>query len=119
MFPSQEDALKFLEDQNLDEARAKLLQELGRIPEAAAIHAKNGDMLKALKVLSAPASCSVDHARQMIEYLLTGLRRSLTLGAPPASSLIASGLLLHAARLDKSIMTKQETDEASPSHPFS
>ena len=40
MFPSKEDALEFLEEYGMDEAHIKLLIELGRIPEAAGIHAK-------------------------------------------------------------------------------
>jgi len=58
LFPCEEDALKFLENHNLDEAHTKLLTNLGRILEAAGIHAKNGDMLKAVRLLSAPATYS-------------------------------------------------------------
>ena len=102
----------------LDDARVKLLIDLGRILEAARVYAKNGNILKAVKILSAPATYSVDHARPMIEYLLTGLHRSLTLGILSASSPTASKLLIHADRLDRSVMTKQEIYEVSPSHPF-
>jgi hypothetical protein len=120
LFPakSKEDALRFLENHGLDEARVELLIDLGRIPEAAEILAKRGNMLKAVEILSAPATYSVDHVRPMIEYLLTGLRRGLTLGVLPISSPIASKLLVRAGRLDKSAMTKKEADEVSPSHPF-
>jgi len=102
----------------LDNARVELLMDLGRILEAAQIHAKNGNMLKAGRLLSEPATYSVDHARPMIDYLLTGLRQSLTLGVVPASSPTASKLLGLADRLDKTIMTEQEIDEVNPSHPF-
>jgi len=100
----------------MDEARIKLLIELGRIPEAAGIHAKNGDVLKAIEMLSAPAAHGVDHVRPMIEHLLAGLRRELTLGILPTSSPVAPKLLIFAKRLDKSAMTEHEVNEASPSH---
>ena len=116
MFPSKEDALEFLEEYGLDEACIELLIELGRIPEAAEIHVKNGDVLKAVEMLSMPAAHGVDHIRPMIEYLLTGLRRGLTLGVLPSSSPVTSKLLVLADRLDKTTMTAQEADEVSPSH---
>ncbi|KAF9642213.1 P-loop containing nucleoside triphosphate hydrolase protein, partial [Thelephora ganbajun] len=112
LFPSEKDALEFLGNWNLDEARLKLLIELGRILEAAEIHAKNNDMLKAVETLSKSAARGVDHMRPMIKYLLTGLRRGFTFGVPPSStSPTASRLLALADQLDKSIMTEQEVDE--------
>ena len=108
-----EDALEFLEDYDLDEARVKLLMELGRVTKAAAIHAKNGKILKAVEVLTTSVH-GVDHVRPMIEYLLTGLRRSLTLGVLPVSNPAASKLLVYADKLDNSAMTEQEVEEVSP-----
>ena len=110
-----EDALEFLEDYDLDEARAKLLVKLGKILKAAGIHAKNGNMLKAVEVLNA-SGCRVDHVRPSIEYLLTGLWRDLTLGVLPTSNSIASKLFALADRLERSAMTKQEVDEVCVSH---
>jgi len=104
-----------MEEHNLDEARIELLTDLGRIVEAAAVHAKNNDMLKAVMLLSAAATYSVDHVRPMIDYLLTGLRQGLTLGVPPMSNPITSKLLARVDRLDKTAMTKKELDEVSPS----
>ena len=112
-----DDALEFLEDYDLDEARLKLLMELGRVTKAAAIHAKNGNILKAVEVLTASVH-GVDHARPMIEYLLTGLRQSLTLGVLPTSNSTASKLLVYTDKLDSGAMTEQEVNEVSPSHPF-
>lgn len=117
MFPSGEDALKFLEDYDLDEARVSLLEELGRILEAADIHAKNGDILKAAEILTASATHNVDHVRPAIEFILTGLRRDLTLGVLPTYHSVVSDLLWFADRLDKSAMMEQEVDEVSLSHP--
>ena len=110
----------FLEKRpDLEDARVKLLIDVGRVLEAAEIYAKNGNMLKAVRILSAPATYSADHARRTIEYLLTGLRRSLTFGVHPGSNPTASKLLGYADRLDRSVMTEQEIDEVSLSHPFS
>ena len=97
-------------------ARVELLIGLSRILEAAGIYAENGNMLKAVRILSAPDTYCVDHARPMIDYLLVGLRQSLTLGVVPASNPTASRLLVHADRLDKSIMTESEIDEVNPFH---
>jgi len=114
-----EDALEFLEDYDLDEARVKLLMELGRVTKAAAIHAKNGNILKAVEILTA-SGLSVDHVRHAIEYLLTGLRRSLTLGVLPASNSTASKLLVYADKLDEGAITEQEANEVSlPIHSIS
>lgn len=106
---------------DLDDARVELLMGMGRIREAAAVRAEHGDMLKAVEILSAPATYSVDHVRPTIEYLLTGLRRGFTLGIIPTSGTIASKLLLHGNRLNESTisaMTERESNEVSPSHPF-
>ena len=115
LFDSEEDALEFLEEYDLDEARIKLLIRMGRILDAAETHAKDGDMLKAVEMLSTSAAHDIGHARQMIKYLLTGLQRGFTFGVLPKSSSAAVKLLVRADRLDKSAMTKQEADEVSPS----
>ena len=117
MFPSPEDALKFLKAYDLDEARVKLLEELGRVFEAADIHVKNGDILKAVEVLTTSATHNVDHVGPVIDFLLTEIWRDLTLGILPTSDSVVSELLRFADRLDKSAMTEQEIDEVSPSHP--
>ena len=109
-----EDALEFLEDYDLDEARVKVLKGLGRILKLAEIYVKN-DVLEAVEILSAPATYSGDHARPAIEYLLTGLRQGLTLGVLPESDSTVSKLLVLADRLDDRVMTGQEVNEASPS----
>jgi hypothetical protein len=118
LFESEEDALEFLEDYDLNEARVKLLIRSGRILDAAETHAKDGDMLKAVEMLSASAAHDIGHARQMIKYLLTGLQRGFTLGELPKSGSATVKLLVCADRLDKSAMTKQEADEVRPSHLF-
>ena len=118
LFPSEEDALEFLEDYELDEARIKLLKKLNRIPEAAEIHVENGDVLKAVEMLIASAVHNVDHVRLAVKHILIGLWRDLTLEVLPASNLVISKLLVLADRLDKSALTQQETDEVVSSPLF-
>ena len=118
LFSSDADALEFLEDYDLDEARAEILKGSGRVLESAGIHAQEGDMLKAVETLTASDVHSVDHVRPTIEYLLTGLWRGFTFGVLPTSTPIVSELLGLADRLDRRAMTKQEVDEVSCSHPF-
>ena len=117
MFSSEEDALKFLEGYDLDEARIKLLKELGRFLEAAGVHAKSGDMLKAVETLITSAH-NVAHVRPAIEYLLTGLWRGLTLGVLPGSNPVVLKILRLGNRVDKNAMAEQEIDEVSPSRPL-
>ena len=117
MFPSAEDALKFLEVHNLGEARIKLLEELGRVFEAADIHVKNGDILKAVEILTTSATHNIDLVRRVIDFILAEIWRDLTLGVLPTPNSVVSELLRFADRLDKSAMTEQEIDEVSPSHP--
>ena len=114
-------ALEFLKDQKLDEARVKLLTELDRVLEAAAIHAKKGDLVKAVEILSASTTRRADHARQMLQYLLTGLRRGFTLGITitQTTSPTLSRLLALADQLHKSAETEQGFDEVRSSHSFS
>ena len=108
----------FLEDHDLNEARAEMLKESGRVLESAGIYAKEGDLLKAVVTLTTPAAHSVDHGRQMTEYLLTGLWQGLPFGVLPTSIPIVSELLGLGDRLDRSAMAKQEVDEVNSSHPF-
>lgn len=124
MFPpeSTTKALEFLEHEGLYEARIKLLLELGRIVEAAAVHAKNGNMLEAVETLNTSAARDVDLLRRMIEYLSKGLRPGFTLGVLPSSpSPTISRLLVLADQLDEAAMTEPGFDEVSlhPPPPFS
>lgn len=96
----------------------KLLVQLDRIPEAAEVYAKNWDMLKAVELLTTHDNHGVDYVRRTIEYLLTGLRRGLTLGVLPTSSPTVPKLLSFTGRLNKGVMTKRELDEVNLSHQF-
>lgn len=117
MFPSAEKALEFVKKWGLDEARTKLLTELGRVLEASAIYAKNGDFVKAVEALSASTTRSADHVRLMIEYLSKGLRRGFTLGVTitPSSSPTLLRLLALVDRLDGDATTERGFDEVRSS----
>ena len=90
-----------------------MLKGSGKVLESAEIHAKEGDMLKAVETLTTCTIQSVDHIRRAIEYLLTGLWQGLTFGALPTSTPIVSELLGLVDRLSRSAMSQQEVDEAS------
>ena len=114
MFSTGDEALEFLDDRDLDEIRVKLLVELNRVLEAAAIHAENGDMLKAVETLSTSTARGADFVQRMTEYLLTALRPSFTLGmttAPlPAGSTVPR-LLMLADQLDQATVPEKEFNE--------
>jgi hypothetical protein len=114
LFESAEDALEFLQDYDMDEARVKLLKGLGRVPEAAEIHAKNGDVLKAAEMLTTSTAHSLNYVRPTAEHILTGLRQDFTIGVLPSSG--ASKLLALADQLEKGALPKGKVDEASSSH---
>jgi hypothetical protein len=118
LFPTEEKALKFLEDGGLEEARVKLLLKLDRTLEAAAIYAKKGDILKAVETLSPFIARNVDFARRMIEYLLIGLRPGFTLGFTPSGNPTISKLLSFANQLEKIATMEQEFNEVGFSHLF-
>lgn len=108
----------FLENHvDLDDARAELLVIMSRIREAAGIYAKNYNMLRAVEILNASATRSVDHERLKIKYLLAGLRRGFAFGSTRTSSSVASKLLALADHLDKSAMSGREVNDVSSSHP--
>lgn len=119
MFPSKDEALEFLEDWDLDEARIKLLLEQNRILEASAVHAGKGDVLKAVEMLSTVTARDVDVVRRMVKYLLTGLRPGFTLETTPSSfDSTISRLLVLADQLDKATVAEQGFDEVGTSHPL-
>ena len=74
-------------------------------------------MLKAVETLTASTVHSVDHMRPAIEYLLTGLWRGMTFGAPTPGPTV-SELLGFVGKLERSAMTKQQVNEVSLPYPF-
>jgi hypothetical protein len=120
LFSSVDEALEFLKDRKLEEARVKLLTELDRVLEAAEIHAKNRKLVQAIETLSASTTRSAKHEQQMIEYLLRGLRRGFTLGMTPTPSTSPTlfKLLALVDRLDESATAGQGFDEVRSPRPY-
>lgn len=112
LFSSEEDALEFLEDYDLDEARATVFQSRGKTLEAAEAHAKDGRVLEAVGVLLEPSVPSIEESRMAIHYALAGLWKRMSFGTRFRKSDTATlSLLQISSRLDPSAMTEDEVDE--------
>lgn len=112
MFSSDEDALVFLEDYDLDEARATMLRSRGKVLEAAEAHARDGRVLEAVEVLLECSTPSVEESKMAIRYVLTGLWKRMSFGVRFCrSDTTTSNLLEISFRLDSSVMTKDQVDE--------
>ena len=111
MFPSEEEALDFLEDYDLDEARAIVLQSRGKPLEAAQAHAKEGRLIEAVGVLLERDTPSMEESKMAVHYVLAGLwkRLSFGMGFPPSGTTIS--LLQIASRLNPGTMTEDQVDE--------
>ena len=112
MFSSDEDALDFLEDYDLDEARATILQSRGKALEAAEAHAKEGRVLEAVGVLLERDAPTVEESRMAIRYVLVGLWKRMSFGIRfRRSDVTTTSLLQISSRLDSNLMTEEEMDE--------
>ena len=112
LFSSDEDALDFLEDYDLDEARATVLQSRGKALEAAEAHAKEGRVLEAVGVLLERDTPTVEESRMAICYVLAGLWKRMSFGIRfRRSDTTTTSLLRISSRLDSSLMTEGEMDE--------
>ena len=112
LFSSDEDALNFLEDYDLDGARATVLQSRGRALEAAQAHAKEGRVLEAVGVLLECDSPAVEESRMAIRHVLAGLWKRMSFGIRfRRSDTTTTSLLRISSRLNSSLMTKDEMDE--------
>jgi len=112
LFSSDEEALVFLEDYDLDEARAIILQSRGKALEAAEAHANEGRVLEAVGVLLERPAPSIKESKMAIRYVLAGLwkRMSFDVGFRRSDTTTAS-LLEISFRLDSGAMTEDEVDE--------
>ena len=112
LFSPDEDVLAFLEDYDLDEARAIVLQSRGKALEAAEAHAKDGRVLEAVGVLlKSPTPC-VKESKMAIRYVLAGLWKRMSFGVGfHRSDATATSLLEVSSKLDSSVMTMDEADE--------
>jgi hypothetical protein len=112
LFSSEEDALVFLENYDLDEARATIFKSRGKALEAAEAHAKDGRVLEAVGVLLEQEAPSTEESRMAICYALAGLWKRMSFGVGfLQSDTITTSLLQILSRLDTSVMTEDEVDE--------
>ncbi|KAF9647525.1 hypothetical protein BDM02DRAFT_3187952 [Thelephora ganbajun] len=114
LFSSDDQALVFLEDYDLDEARATVFQSRGKALEAAEAHAKDGRVLEAVEVLLERAAPSTKESRMAVRYVLAGLWKRMSFGVGfRKSDTSTTSLLQISFRLDSSAMTDDEVDELS------
>lgn len=112
LFSTEEDALDFLENYDLDEARATMLQSRGKPLEAAEAHAKEGRVLEAVEVLLERDAPSIEESKSAIRYVLAGLWKRMSFGIRFRKSDAATTSLLQiSSRLDPSEMTADQVDE--------
>ena len=112
MFSSDEDPLVFLEDYDLDEARATILQSRGKALEAAEAHARDGKVLEAVGVLLEGPTPTIEESRMAIHYVLAGLWKHMSFGVGfRRSNTAATSLLDISFKLNPSVMTEDEVDE--------
>ena len=82
LFPTFEEELEFLEDYNLDFARAALLETHGRYLEAADLHLSENRPLDAIRdLLKEKGSCEA--IQKATKILLEGLWRRCSFAIPP------------------------------------
>jgi len=109
----------FLEDYDLDEARAIVLQSKGRALEAAEAHARDGRVLEAVRVLLKCPTPSTDESRMATRYVLTGLWKCMSFGAEfHKSDAARTSFLQISSRLDSNAMTEDEVDEVRSVQPL-
>jgi hypothetical protein len=119
LFSSDEDALVFLADYDLDEARATMLQSRGKALEAAEAHAKDGRVIEAVRVLLESSVPSIEESRMAIRYVLAGLWKRMSFGVRFSRSNATTASLLEISyKLDSSAMTEDQVDEVRPARPL-
>ena len=112
LFSPDEDVLVFLEDYDLDEARATVLQSRGKALEAAEAHAREGRVLEAVGVLLKSRTPSIKESKMAIRYVLAGLWKRMSFGVRfRRSDTTTMSLLEISFKLDPSAMTVDEVDE--------
>ena len=119
LFSQDEDPLVFLEEYDLDEARATVLQSRGKALEAAEAHAKDGRVLEAARVLLKRSTPSIKESRMAIHYVLAGLWKRMSFGIRfRRSDTTTTGLLEISFKLDSNAMTEDEADEVRSAQPL-
>ncbi|TFY54263.1 hypothetical protein EVJ58_g8968 [Rhodofomes roseus] len=93
LFPSDAAALEYMSNRGLDIARAMLLEQLGRLSDAAQVHLEEGRTAKAISLLLKDLG-STDAAARASRCLLDGLGRRLSFGVSPASDVSKADAIL-------------------------
>jgi hypothetical protein len=113
LFCSDEEALKFMEDHEFNEARVDLLIKIGRKPEAADVLIRMGHILKAHQLLVEDFENKSSMCR-VAEYILSNLWRYLSLGFVPKRNKTQQAVaeLLHlATSLNRALLDPNDCDE--------
>ncbi|KAH9910160.1 uncharacterized protein B0H18DRAFT_516086 [Fomitopsis serialis] len=97
LFDSDEDALNYMDKRGLDIARAMLLEQLGRLTDAAQVHLDEGRMADAIPLLLQDRG-NPEAARRAAFSLLEGLRCRLSFGVIPGSEIAQSDTVLQELR---------------------
>lgn len=117
LFDTVDDQLEYLEDRDMDIARAVLLVTHGRTREAAELHLAEGRILEAIDYFL--QDTDTDHensARRATECILDGLWRKLTFSVPPdqmTEDFDFVKLFQLAKKIDQSSLTPNSRDEVS------
>nr|GAT46622.1 predicted protein [Mycena chlorophos] len=83
LFDSFEEQLEYLEDRGLDDARASLLESLGRYSDAAQVHLEEGRTVEAIKLFLRDLTDDAS-VRRGIDCVLQGLRDRITFNVVPS-----------------------------------
>ncbi|KAH9931245.1 uncharacterized protein B0H18DRAFT_929725 [Fomitopsis serialis] len=93
LFGSDEEALNYMDERGLDIARAMLLEQLGRLTDAAQVHLDEGRTTDAISLLLQDRGNPEATQRAAIS-LLDGLRCRLSFGITPGSETATSDVVL-------------------------
>ncbi|KIK71556.1 hypothetical protein GYMLUDRAFT_33762 [Collybiopsis luxurians FD-317 M1] len=113
LFDSLDDQLEYLEDRDMDIARAALLVAHGRAREAAELHLAEGRVLEAIDFFIQDAE-SEDSTRRAAECILEGFWRQLTFALTPedlAGDSVLSKLFDFAKRIKQSSLSPSHRNE--------
>ena len=119
LFDSSDDVLEFMEDYGFDVARTTLLEQLGRLSEAAELHLAEGRVVRAIELFLRD---NVDRSarRRAEECLLDGFWRLLSFGLTVKPDVDLSGSLLDDLlqlsnkMVGRSVLSLKGVDEVSP-----
>jgi hypothetical protein len=120
LFSSTEEALEFVEDYDLDVAKATLLQQAKRHAEAAEVHIAEGRILDGIRIFLENLA-DEDCARRATICVLQALWQKLSFAVLPTaaqSTNVVEHWLKLASRLDPTLMTQHDRDEVRTSYVY-